>query len=191
MDDLEFSTLHSIHRDIRRLMQQFDDLTTTVNALIAADEAENTLLASLVVELNALLANPTGVSATDVTALRDKVQAELDKVNAAIGAATPPGTTGVPPALFTVGGVISGLATGGSMVLLNNGADAVTITSNGPFVFPTGLLNGAAYAVTVGTQPSGQAASVAAGTGTVAGANVTNVAVTAVAAPVTAAALKK
>jgi len=43
---------------------------------------------------------------------------------------------------------------------------------------PDGIANGAAYAVTVGTQPSGQTCSVANGSGTVSGANVTNVAVT-------------
>lgn len=71
-------------------MKEFDDLTATVDALIAADEAENTLLAQILAELNALLANPTGVSPTEVTALRDKVAAELTKVNAAIASATPP-----------------------------------------------------------------------------------------------------
>lgn len=75
-------------------MQEFDDLTTTVNNLIAADEVENTLLASIKSELDALLLNPNGVTATDVTALRDKVAAELDKVNAAIQAASPPPPSG-------------------------------------------------------------------------------------------------
>lgn len=74
-------------------MQEFDDLTTSVNALIAADEQENTLLGSILQELNTLLANPTGVSPTEVTALRDKVATELGNVNAAIAAATPPVTT--------------------------------------------------------------------------------------------------
>lgn len=157
-------------------MQQFDDLTTTVNNLIAADEAENTLLASLVVELNALLANPQGVSPTDVTALRDKVQAELDKVNAAIGAANPPGTTGVPPPVFTVGGNIQGLATGQSLTLQNNGGDNLVVTSNGPFAFATGLPAGQPYAVTVSVPPTdGSSVSVSAGTGTVASAAVSTV----------------
>jgi len=69
-------------------MKEFDDLTTTVDALIAADEAETSLLVSIKASLDALLANPTGVSPTEVTALRDKVAAELAKVQAATTAAS-------------------------------------------------------------------------------------------------------
>lgn len=75
-------------------MKEFDDLTATVDALIAADEAENALLTSIKASLDALLANPQGVSPTDVTALRDRVAAELDKVNAAIAANSPPANGG-------------------------------------------------------------------------------------------------
>lgn len=70
-------------------MKEFDDLSATVDQLIAADEAETTLLVSIKASLDALLANPTGVSPTDVTALRDRVAAELDKVTAATTANTP------------------------------------------------------------------------------------------------------
>jgi hypothetical protein len=75
-------------------MQQFDDLTTAVNTLIAADEAENTLLATISSQLNAILANPQGVDPQAVSDLRDKVNAELVKVNAAVVAA---GGTAIPP----------------------------------------------------------------------------------------------
>lgn len=75
-------------------MSAFDDLTAAVDNLIAADEAENTLLASISSQLNAILANPTGVDPTAVTALRDAVNAELVKVNASIVAA---GGTAIPP----------------------------------------------------------------------------------------------
>ena len=46
-----------------------------------------------------------------------------------------------------------------------------------PFTFGTQLASGAAYAVTVQTNPSGQTCTVASGSGTIASANVTNVAV--------------
>lgn len=91
------------------VMQDFTDLTTAVNNLIAADEAENTLLASISSQLNALLANPTGVDPTAVTALRDQVNAELAKVNASIVAAggtaivPDPGNLPTPPATPPVG----------------------------------------------------------------------------------------
>ena len=81
---------------------------------------------------------------------------------------------------FTIGGNVSGLGAGKSVVLLNNGGDALTRNANGSFTFATPLANGAAYAVTVGTQPVGQTCTVSNGTGTVASANVTNVAVSCV-----------
>ena len=52
------------------------------------------------------------------------------------------------------------------------------MTANGSFTFATQLPGGAAYAVTVKTNPSGQTCTVASGSGTIASANVTNVAVT-------------
>ena len=77
---------------------------------------------------------------------------------------------------YSVGGTVSGLS--GTVVLQDNGGDNLSVTANGPFSFPTQLASGAAYAVTVKTQPSGQTCTVGSGTGTVGSANVTNVAVT-------------
>ena len=76
---------------------------------------------------------------------------------------------------FTVGGTVSGLS--GTVVLQDNGADNLTVTANGPFTFATALAPGAAYAVTVKTNPAGQTCTVANGSGTMGSANVTNVAV--------------
>ena len=80
---------------------------------------------------------------------------------------------------YTVGGSTSGLA-GTGLVLQDNGGDNLPITGNGTFDFATPVASGAAYAVTVLTQPSAptQTCSVAAGTGTVAAANITTVTVT-------------
>ena len=63
-------------------------------------------------------------------------------------------------------------------MLRNNGGDDLTLTANGSFAFATKLAGGGAYDVTVKTNPSGQSCSVANGTGTIAAADVTNVAVT-------------
>jgi len=76
---------------------------------------------------------------------------------------------------YSVGGSVSGLA--GSVVLQDNGGDDLTVSGNGSFTFATAVAGGAGYAVTVKTQPSGQACTVSAGSGTVAAANVTSVAV--------------
>ena len=67
------------------------------------------------------------------------------------------------------------------MVLQDNGGDNLTVTANGPFTFATNWPAGR-YAVTVKTQPAGQTCTVASGSGTIAAANVTNVAVTCTAA---------
>jgi N-acetylneuraminic acid mutarotase len=81
-----------------------------------------------------------------------------------------------PAARYTVGGMVTGLSNA-SLVLLDNGADSLTVSSSGAFTFKTALLNGAPYAVTIATQPIGASCTVSMGTGTIATANVTNVSV--------------
>jgi hypothetical protein len=77
---------------------------------------------------------------------------------------------------YSVGGTLSGLS--GTAVLQDNGGDNLSVTANGSFTFPTRLASGAAYAVSVKTQPAGQTCTVSGGTGTVGSANVTSAAVT-------------
>jgi hypothetical protein len=83
----------------------------------------------------------------------------------------------------TIGGTVSGLNSDASVVLLDNGTNALTVSANGPFTFATPLAVGASYAVTVGTQPTGENCQVASGGSGVVSADVTNVLVTC--APVT------
>ncbi len=77
----------------------------------------------------------------------------------------------------TIGGMVSGLATGNSVVLQNNGGDDISVPGNGPFTFPTALLDGADFAVTVLTQPTtpSQTCTVSNGSGMLSGSDVTNV----------------
>jgi sugar lactone lactonase YvrE len=93
------------------------------------------------------------------------------------------GTTTPPPAsTYTIGGTVTGLAASG-LTLDDNGADTLTVASGATtFTFSTALASGAAYSVTVATQPSGELCTVSAGTGT-ATANVTSVAISCGAAP--------
>ncbi len=76
---------------------------------------------------------------------------------------------------FTIGGSVSGLL-GTGLVLQDNGGDNLSITGNGTFTFATGVDSGAAYKVTVLTEPTGpsQTCAVANGSGN-ASASVTNV----------------
>jgi len=68
---------------------------------------------------------------------------------------------------------------GSGLALQNNGGNNLTVSANGTFTFTTALATGAAYSVTVLTQPSNptQVCTVTNGTGTVASAAITNVAV--------------
>jgi len=76
---------------------------------------------------------------------------------------------------YTVGGTVTGLS--GTLVLQNNGGDDLTITSDGPFVFSTPLADGSAYSVTILTSPVLQNCTVTNGSGTISGADVTDVSV--------------
>jgi hypothetical protein len=78
---------------------------------------------------------------------------------------------------YSVGGTVSGLA--GTVVLQNTDGSTVSVAANGAFNFT--VLNGAQYSITVSHQPTNQTCTVQNGSGTVAGANVTNIAVTCVA----------
>jgi sugar lactone lactonase YvrE len=84
---------------------------------------------------------------------------------------------------FTIGGTVSGL-TGAGLVLQNNGGDDRAISGNGAFTFATPVASGAAYNVTIRTQPAGQVCTVSAGSGTVGSSNVTNVQVACAGQPV-------
>jgi hypothetical protein len=64
------------------------------------------------------------------------------------------------------------------VVLQDNGADNLSVSANGSFTFATPVVSGAAYSVTVQSNPSGQTCTVSNWSGTVGSANVTNVAVT-------------
>ena len=81
-----------------------------------------------------------------------------------------------PPPLttYSIGGSLSGLASGASVVLQDNGGDNLPVSANGSFAFATAIASGAAYAVTVLTQPTGQTCVVSAGSGTVGAADITS-----------------
>jgi len=78
---------------------------------------------------------------------------------------------------FTVGGTLTGLAAGASLVLQDNGGDNLSVSANGAFTFATPVVSGGMYAVTIHTQPASQVCTVSAGTGTINGANASSVVV--------------
>ena len=81
-----------------------------------------------------------------------------------------------PPTYYSVGGTVSGLVAPGQLTLRNNGGDDLTVSANGAFKFAHGVLANGNYAVTVQTQPAGLVCSVVGnGTGSSAGADISNV----------------
>lgn len=78
---------------------------------------------------------------------------------------------------YSVGGVITGLPTGSSVTLANNGANSTTISNNGSYIFSSKINYGEKYSVTITTGPKNYECSVANGSGTasesVSNANVT------------------
>ena len=79
---------------------------------------------------------------------------------------------------YTIGGMVSGLKAGGTVVLQNNSGNNLTVTQNGAFTFsaPLNYVNG--YDVSVLTQPTGQTCTVTNGVGAYPGMSVSNVQVT-------------
>jgi 6-phosphogluconolactonase (cycloisomerase 2 family) len=82
---------------------------------------------------------------------------------------------------YSIGGSITGLS-GSGLVLQDNGGSDLTASSNGMFSFSTQVASGAAYSVSIKSQPASpsQTCSVGNGAGTTASANVTSISVTCV-----------
>lgn len=78
---------------------------------------------------------------------------------------------------FTIGGSTSGLDSAAQITLNNNGADPITLSADGTFVFPAPVAYNGAYNVTVATQPTGQTCTVANGSGLATATDITNIAV--------------
>jgi hypothetical protein len=85
-------------------------------------------------------------------------------------------STGAPATTtVTLGGTVVGLASGGTVHVLN-GADNVALNANASFTLPTAVATGATYSVSVGSpQPSGQSCAVKNGSGTAGTSNITSV----------------
>ena len=80
------------------------------------------------------------------------------------------------PVAFTVGGSVTGLSSAG--LVLANGGDSIGVAAGASgFTLPTAVAQAGSYTVTVQTQPAGEQCSLTNSTGTVNGANVTNVSV--------------
>lgn len=78
---------------------------------------------------------------------------------------------------YTIGGTVTGIPGGETLTLQNNGGDNLDITVDGLFEFSSPIADGSTYTVTVLTNPASATCTISGGTGTgtVSGADVTNV----------------
>lgn len=123
---------------------------------------------------------PTPVSSLVVNAASGylyAIQGASQSQSAGIDFVAPSSAGCSAPATYTIGGTVSGLGSGVSVTLLDNGGDAYTASANGAFNFSAALASGATYNVTVSVQPAGETCTVTNGSGTVGTANVTNIAI--------------
>jgi hypothetical protein len=105
----------------------------------------------------------------------DTINSSSGSGNGSIGSGSNGGTSS---GSYSIGGTTIGLS-GTGLVLANNGGNALTITGNGGFTFTNALAAGAAYSVTIQSQPINptQLCSVANGAGTVSTVNISSVTV--------------
>ena len=82
-----------------------------------------------------------------------------------------------PTTSYTIGGTLSGLLGGRTVILQVNGGDSLTLTSNGAFQFSSAIASGTVYTVAVSSQPGGLNCAVTNASST-ATANISNVTVT-------------
>ncbi len=80
-----------------------------------------------------------------------------------------------PNATYQITGTVSGLSSGASINLQDNGADTLKVANNGGFSFPTALANGASYRVSISAAPSGETCTLVNPSGKVGTTNITNV----------------
>lgn len=82
------------------------------------------------------------------------------------------------PTNFSLGGTMAGLNSGVKITLQDKGGASVEILSNGPFSFANMRPPGSNYEVSISSQPTGQRCQLSQGSGTIASASVTSIAVT-------------
>ena len=144
-----------------------DDLPVSASGPFAFD----TMVASGKSYAVTVYTQPTNPDQTCVVTNGSGMVGSSNVTNVAVACAT----------AHTIGGTVSGLKGSGLMLNTKSGSGSIGVSANGSFTLPGSFSSGDAYAVTVATQPTNpvQNCTVTNGTGsgTVADANVTSVAV--------------
>lgn len=79
---------------------------------------------------------------------------------------------------FSLGGTATGLNSGAKLMLQDKGGASLELAGNGAFNFANKLPSGSSYAVSIGSQPTGQRCEISQGSGTISNAPVSNIAIT-------------
>ena len=79
--------------------------------------------------------------------------------------------------LNITGSTVSGKVTGlkGAIVVNNGQGGSLAVATSGSFIFPTPLISGSTYNITISTNPSGQTCSVTSGSGVIGMVNISNI----------------
>ncbi|MGB9230201.1 MAG: Ig-like domain repeat protein [Terracidiphilus sp.] len=163
--------------------------TATKNYSLAINSASSGPIAINDLETVTVNDSPTpiqriNVSDSETITVNDSPE-EIQSINVSDSEAITVTDAPVVSGAYIVGGSVSGLSSGVSLTLIDNGSDSLTIMANGAFSFKTTLDTGATYNVTIGSQPAGETCTITNGSGTVASANVTSVTVACKAATTT------
>jgi PASTA domain len=154
-----------------------EGLSATYNFSTTTFAVDGTGYSQLLNAVTVILTAPAAVTITNnaVPGTPITIDTQKGSPNGPLDVVSGPAT--LPVGGVTIGGTITGLTALG-LQLQNNGADTISIAANATsFTFATAIASGAAYAVSVKTQPSGQSCAVANGTGTAGSSSVTNVTV--------------
>ena len=110
----------------------------------------------------------TEAHADATTSDADATTSDADATTSDEGATTPDSNPpDAPDASFTVGGTVTGLLAGQTVVLQDNGGSTLTVQGGATtFTFATTVPGGAPYSVTVLHQPAGELCTVGMGSGT-------------------------
>jgi hypothetical protein len=149
----------------------------TANGLVLTDNGGNALSVSSGAS-SFTFSTPLSYNASYTVAVSTQPTGELCTVGSASGTVTATVTSVSVScvASFTISGTISGL-TVGSVVLANSGATVTVSAGASSWAFTGSFASGAAYAVTVQTQPTGETCQVISGASGSLTANVSNVTV--------------
>ena len=143
----------------------------TVNNLAGSGLVLNTSAGSLNVNSNGTFALPSvlanGASYSVAVGIQPTNPNQSCNVTGGTGTVAGANVTGIvvdcSTSNFTVGVQVSGLASGSTIVLSDNGGDDLTVTGNGGFTFATSLPSGAGYDVALQPEQSGPTCTLSSG----------------------------